>query len=51
LKKFIAIGSMETPLAAIGNQVEMEVTVEYQRQRARAEVVPMPFYDPVQKKA
>jgi aminomethyltransferase len=50
LKKYIAIGTVERHYAALGTEVEMEVTVEYTRQKARATVVKTPFFDPPRKR-
>ena len=50
LKQYIAIGTVLTPYAAPGTPLEMEVTVEYSRERVRAKVVKTPFYDPPQKR-
>jgi aminomethyltransferase len=51
LKKYIGIGNILTAHAAPGSQVEIEVTVEYSRERAPATVVKTPFFDPPRKKA
>jgi aminomethyltransferase len=51
LKKFIAIGTVESQYAALGTKVEMEITVEFSRHHAPATVVKTPFFDPVRKKA
>ncbi len=51
LKKYIALASLERRHARIGGRVQMEVTVEYTRQRADATVVRLPFFDPPRKKA
>ena len=50
LKKYIAIGTVETPYAALGSQVKIEVTVEYSRQQALATIVKTPFFDPDRKR-
>ncbi len=50
LKKYIALGQVLTTYAAPGTQLEVEITVEYQRQKAKATIVPTPFYDPPQKR-
>lgn len=50
LKKYIAIGTVLSQYAAPGTPVEVEITVEYSRQKARATIVPTPFYDPAQKR-
>ena len=51
LKKYIAISSLERPYAEVGREVEIEVTVEYSRMRAKAEVVKYPFFNPPRKRA
>lgn len=51
LKKYIALATLETPYAAIGDQVEMEFTIEYVHRRASARVVEIPFYNPPRKRA
>jgi aminomethyltransferase len=50
LKKYIALASLERRHAAIGSVVELEMTVEYQRGRVPARIVPKPFYDPPHKR-
>ncbi len=51
LKKYIAIGTIESRYAALGAQVNMEITVEFTRRHAPATVVKTPFFDPPRKKA
>ncbi len=51
LKKYLAIGTIESQYAGLGTQVNMEVTVEFTRQQAPAKVVKTPFFDPPRKKA
>lgn len=51
LKKYIALATLETPYAAIGDQVEMEFTIEYVHRRASARVVEIPFFNPPRKRA
>lgn len=51
LKKFIAIGTIESQFAALGTKVNMEITVEFARRQAAAIVVKTPFFDPPRKKA
>ena len=46
LKKYIAIARINPHYAKLGNQVEMEVTVDAERYNARAKVVKMPFFNP-----
>ncbi len=50
LKKFIAIGTVLSEHAALGSELEMEFTVEYVRQKARAKVVKTPFFNPERKR-
>ncbi len=50
LKKQIGIGTVLMPYATLGTHLEVEITVEYQRQKAKATIVPTPFYDPPQKR-
>lgn len=50
LKKLIALATIDQPHFAIGTTLEMEITVEAVRHRARATVVKMPFFDPPRKK-
>ncbi len=50
LKEYIGIGTVYTPYGSIGATLEMEFTIEYQRQRAKATVVKTPFFDPERKK-
>lgn len=51
LKKSIALAHLRTPHSATGTPVEMEVTVEHRRRRARARVVETPFFDPERKRS
>lgn len=51
LKKYIGIGTVKRDYAAPGTPVEMEFTVEYQRQKAKATVAKTPFFDPPRKRA
>jgi aminomethyltransferase len=51
LKKLIALATVASDAAAPGATLEMEVTVDHQRQRARATVVKLPFFDPPRKRA
>ncbi len=51
LKKLIALGTVERPHGRPGAEVDVEITVEYVRHRARATIVKTPFYDPPQKKS
>ena len=51
LKQSLALAHLRAPHFAPGTEVEMEVTVEHVRHRARAVVRKLPFYDPERKKA
>ncbi|MFQ5613879.1 MAG: aminomethyltransferase family protein [Anaerolineae bacterium] len=51
LKQYIGLGTVLSRHARIGEQVEMEVTVEYTRRRVPATVVRTPFFDPERKRA
>jgi len=51
LKKLIALATIDRPNFATGTTLEVEITVEAVRHRARATVVPTPFYNPPQKTA
>lgn len=50
LKKYIGIGTVLTPHATLGTSLDVEITVEYQRQKAKATIVPTPFYNPGHKR-
>ena len=51
LKQYIALAHLESPWAAPGTPLELEVTVEHRRQRAAARVVRKPFFNPERKRA
>ncbi len=51
LKKYIAMAHVASAQGAPGARVEMEVTAEHQRKRAKARVVKTPFFDPERKRA
>jgi aminomethyltransferase len=51
LKKSLALAHLETPHAEFGTEVELEVTVEHRRRRARAIVTKTPFFDPERKRS
>jgi aminomethyltransferase len=51
LKKYIGIATIERAHAGFGSPVSVEVTVEYTRQRADAQLVKLPFYNPARKRA
>lgn len=51
LKKLIALATIDAPHFAIGTRLDMEMTVDAVRHRAKATVVPMPFFNPARKTA
>ncbi len=51
LKTFLALATLERNYAQLGQQVELEMTVEYQRTRVAAKVSRKPFYDPPHKRS
>lgn len=51
LKRYIALAHLEEAYADSGTALEMEMTVEHRRRRARARVVTLPFFDPARKRA
>ena len=50
LKKYIGLGTVLCNHAALGSQVDIEITVEYSRERGQAAIVKTPFFDPAKKK-
>jgi aminomethyltransferase len=50
LKKYVALATIESQYAALGTQLNMEVTVEYVRKQAPATVVKLPFFEPERKR-
>ena len=51
LKKYIVLAHLQTPYAANGSRLDMEVTVEHQRKQAVARVVSPQFFDPKRKRS
>jgi aminomethyltransferase len=51
LKKYIALAHLNGPVGRVGSEIEMEVTVEHHRKRARAKVTQLPFFNPERKRA
>ena len=51
LKKYIALATIRRDFAKPGSRIEIELTVEFVRQRVPARVVPTPFFDPARKRA
>jgi aminomethyltransferase len=51
LKKYIALGTVDSRYAQPGAEVDFEITVEFTRRKARATIVKTPFFDPERKRA
>jgi aminomethyltransferase len=51
LKKYLALAHLQAPHYAVGNRLELEITVEHRRRRADALVTKLPFFDPARKRA
>ena len=51
LKRYIALGHVRAGYAAMGRALDIEITVEHHRRRARARVVKTPFFNPERKRA
>jgi len=51
LKKNLALATVESEYRKAGTELEMEVTVEYRRERATAHVTKKPFFDPERKRS
>jgi aminomethyltransferase len=51
LKKMIALASLDTDQARLGNKVQMEITIEAMRLKVGATVVKTPFFSPDRKTA
>jgi aminomethyltransferase len=51
LKKYLALGTVEADLSAVGTELHIEVTCEYERRRVKASVRQTPFFDPERKKS
>ncbi len=51
LKKNLALATVQSAYAQVGQRLRIEVTVEYVRESVRATVVKKPFFDPPRKKA
>jgi aminomethyltransferase len=50
LKKYIALATVESAYSKKETELQVEITVEFSRQKVRATVVKMPFYEPAWKK-
>ena len=51
LKKYLALATVGNQYVKTGSDIQIEVTVEYERRRAPAQVSRLPFFDPPRKKA
>ncbi len=51
LKKLIALASVNSEYAKTGTKLQMELTIEAQRMKTTATVVPLPFFNPKRKTA
>jgi aminomethyltransferase len=51
LKRYLTLAHLEAASADVGTSLDMEITVEHRRKRARAHVRPTPFYNPDRKRA
>ena len=49
LKRYLALGQVYAEHAAIGNKVQVEYTVEFERRQVTATVMKRPFFDPERK--
>ena len=51
LKKYISLASIETQYASLGDQVQIEITVEFERVKANAKIVKPQFFNPNRKRS
>jgi aminomethyltransferase len=51
LKRNLALATVESQFALLGTEMQIEVTVEFERKTVTARVVERPFFDPPRKKA
>jgi aminomethyltransferase len=51
LKKYIALATVESRYDKLGTRLQVEVTVEFTRQKALALVTKTPFFNPPRKRA
>ncbi len=51
LKKYIALASLVSPAATLGDTVQIEITVEYVRHTANAVITKPQFFNPARKRA
>ena len=50
LKRYLALAHVESKHAAPGTSLEIEITVEHRRKRAKATVQALPFFNPERKR-
>jgi aminomethyltransferase len=50
LKRYLTLAHLEARYAEPGRELEMEITVEHRRRRARANVCQLPFFNPARKR-
>ena len=50
LKKNLALATVDSPHGDVGEELRIEITVEYVRHRVKATVRPKPFFDPPRKR-
>ena len=50
LKKNLALATLDAPHGRVGEELKIEVTVEYVRHKVKATVIKKPFFDPPRKK-
>jgi len=51
LKKLVALASVNGEFSKVGTKLQMELTIEAQRMKTTATVVPLPFFNPKRKTA
>ena len=51
LKKYLALGTVESACVPVGTQIDFEVTVDHRQKSAIATVIKLPFFDPPRKRA
>ena len=51
LKRYLALGHVGSEHATPGTELEIELTVEHRRKRARVTVRELPFFNPARKRA
>ena len=51
LKKNLALATLDAPHGGLGEELKIEVTVEYVRHKVKATVAKKPFFDPPRKRA